>query len=280
MKNQKLNHFWLAVPLVLGLGAVTILFGILPKLMQDEYIYASQARNLPFSEHSFSNYLFSWVMGATKLCSGDSFYTCAKFINTTMFLAALIFVYLIAIRLLDQLWSVVVTSITALSPLAIQVSFFMPETMYFMVMTITVWLALVASEQGKYSLWVSVGAVLGLASLVKPHAIFLLPAIAVFALMVEVRRAEGTLKKYVYPPLLIIASFFITKAILGFAFAGNEGLRIFGGYGSLFESATKVIENRTLNNQETSLGESLLRVSKHLHLWQAHTFSFILALWL
>ena len=127
-------------------------------------------------------------MSGTKICSGESFYGCAKAINVLMFLVGILLVYLIAIRVLDLVWAVVAASITALSPLAIQTSFFMPETMYFMAMMLSVLIALVASEKGTYWLWGILGITLGLTSLVKPHAIFLLPAFMAFTFLIEARR--------------------------------------------------------------------------------------------
>ena len=247
------RHFWVLAPLVLGLGSVTMLFGVLPKIMQDEYVYSSQARNSPFGEHQLSNYLFSWVMSFTKLCSGESFYGCAKAINVLMFLVGILLVYLIAIRVLNQVWAVVVASITALSPLAIQTSFFMPETMYFMAMMFSVWIALVASEKGTYWLWGLLGVTLGLTSLVKPHAIFLLPALMAFTLLIEARRVGDAKKRKLMATLIVAAGFFVSKAAVGFAFAGVNGLRLFGGYESPVESTGRILRSETLNGQETSL---------------------------
>lgn len=269
----KTQHFWLVLPIVLGLGSVTMLFGVLPKIMQDEYVYSSQARNLPFDEHKFSNYLFSWVMSSTKFCSGDSFYTCAKSINALMFLVGILFVYAIAIKVLEAKWAVVATSITALSPLAIQVSYFMPETMYFLAMTITAWIAMVASEKGKMWLWGALGISLALTSFVKPHAIFLLPALMLFAYLIEARRADKSSINSFFAILGVTVAFFLSKFGVGFAFAGVDGLRLFGGYGSPIKSANRVIQSETFDGREVMLGgEPSTSIDAFLTVATSHLF--------
>lgn len=279
MSKLKSQHFWIALPMILGLGSVTMLFGVLPKIMQDEYVYSSQARNLPFSEHSFSNYLFSWVMSGTKLCSGEGFYTCAKSINAVMFLVGILLVYLIAIKVLEWKLAIVATSVTALSPLAIQVSFFMPETMYFMIMTFSVWIALLASQKGSYWLWSLLGISLGLASLVKPHAIFLLPALMAFTYLIEARRPVETPRKKLLSSLIVGASFFASKAVVGFAFAGETGLRLFGGYGSPVEGASRVLSSETFNGQEVTLaGEATTSIQALIAVAGSHLLMHIAAM--
>lgn len=239
--KQLLNvrSLWILLPLVLAGWAVSGLYRVLPQVMQDEYVYSSQARNLPFEEHRFSNYLFSWAMGATKVC-GEEFYSCVKAINNVFFLVAVVFTLLIALRYLSFGWAVFVSSITALSPLAIQVSFFMPETMYFMAMTITIWGTLKAMDSGKLVAWLFPGVLLGLAALVKPHAIFLLPAIVLFVSIVEYRRTVKLVSSLA-SAAIAATGFVSTKLGIGFVFAGEAGLEFFGGYGSPVERLREVV---------------------------------------
>lgn len=242
MKALTLQKLWGLLPLVLGLWAASGVFGVLPQIMQDEYIYASQARNLPFAEHPFANYLFSWVMSGTKLC-GTEFYGCVKGINTAVFLVGVFFTLLIASRYLSFYGAVFVASVTALSPLAIQVSFFMPETMYFTVMTISIWFALKASDKSFWWLWICVGASLGLAALVKPHAIFLVPAFAVFAFLIDFKKHNSNWVRALISGAAVAFGFVLAKLGFGFAFAGERGLRFFGGYGSPVERINEVVDS-------------------------------------
>ncbi|MCX6478145.1 MAG: glycosyltransferase family 39 protein, partial [Micrococcales bacterium] len=182
--KSKYEYFWLLIPIAFAAWSISRVWTVLPSIMGDEYVYTSAAKHLPFSEQYFSNYIFSWVMSATNLC-GTDFYVCTKSINSVSFALAILFTFLIASRYLTFGWSVFVASVTALSPIAIPVSYFMPEIMYFAAMTGVVLVALWAADKGKWQLWSLVGISLGLAALVKPHAIFMLPAFTIFALVVS-----------------------------------------------------------------------------------------------
>jgi phosphoglycerol transferase len=199
--------------------------------MQDEYIYTSQAKNLPFAEQFYSNYLFSSVMSLTNAC-GYEFYTCTKTINSFFFMGTVLLTFLIAIRFLTFRWSVFVASVTALSPIAVPVSYFMPETMYFTMMTLTIWLTLVVSKRQSWWLWIVSGLSLGATALVKPHAVFMLPAFVIFAFIFAYKKSGSSLLQALRASASVATGFMVTKFGLGFAFAGTEGLKLFGGYGS------------------------------------------------
>jgi phosphoglycerol transferase len=219
------------VPFILALWSISRVWTVLPSIMQDEYIYTSQAKNLPFAEQFYSNYIFSLVMGVTNYC-GDEFYTCTKSINSLFFLGTVLFTFLIASRFLTFRWSIFAASVTALSPVAIPVSFFMPETMYFSLMTFTVWLTLVVSKRENLLLWALPGISLGATALVKPHAIFMLPAFAVFAFVYAYKKYSSSWIKAIASASAVVVGFMATKLGLGYAFAGAAGLKFFGGYGS------------------------------------------------
>ena len=225
------EHSLVLVPLVLALWSISRVWTVLPSIMQDEYIYTSQAKNLPFAEQFYSNYLFSLVMGITNQC-GTEFYTCTKTINSFFFLATVVFTLLIALRFLTFKWSVFAASVTALSPVAIPVSYFMPEAMYFAMMTLTIWLTLVVSKAQPLWLWVLPGLSLGATALVKPHAIFMLPAFTVFAFIFVYKKCSSSWIKALVSSAAVVSGFMVSKLGLGFAFAGTAGLKFFGGYGS------------------------------------------------
>ncbi len=225
------EHSLILIPFVLALWSISRVWTVLPSIMQDEYIYTSQAKNLPFAEQFYSNYLFSLVMGITNQC-GTEFYTCTKAINSFFFLSTVILTLLIALRFLSFRWSVFAASVTALSPVAIPVSYFMPEAMYFAMMTLTIWLTLVVSKRDALWLWILPGLVLGGTALVKPHAIFMLPAFTVFAFIFVYKKFSSGWIKAVLASASLVTGFMVSKLGLGFAFAGTAGLKFFGGYGS------------------------------------------------
>lgn len=225
------EHALIVVPFVLALWSISRVWTVLPSIMQDEYIYTSQAKNLPFAEQFYSNYLFSLVMGATNYC-GDDFYACTKTINSFFFMGTVFVTLLIAMRFLTFRWSVFVASVTALSPIAIPVSYFMPETMYFSMMTLTIWLTLVVSKREGWVLWIISGLSLGATALVKPHAVFMLPAFVIFALIFAYKKSDSNWLHAIRAGAAVGVGFAVTKFGLGFAFAGTEGLKLFGGYGT------------------------------------------------
>jgi phosphoglycerol transferase len=108
----------------------------------------------------------------------------------------------------------------------------MPETMYFSMMTLTLWLTLVASQKQSWLFWIVSGLSLGTTALVKPHAVFMLPAFVVFALIFAYKKSDSNWLHAIRAGATVAVGFLITKFGLGFAFAGTEGLKLFGGYGS------------------------------------------------
>ena len=256
--KTKYEYFWLLLPVAFAAWSISRVWTVLPSIMGDEYVYASAAKHLLFAEQYFSNYIFSWVMSATNMC-GTDFYVCTKSINSVFFALAIIFTFLIAARFLTFGWSVFVASVTALSPIAIPVSYFMPEIMYFAAMTGVVLVALWVADKGKWQLWTLVGVSLGLAALVKPHAIFMLPAFTIFALMVSYKLASGSWVAGFRSAGSAILGFSMAKFGLGFLFAGIEGLKLFGGYSSPVDALTQVVQNEapTVSQEEGSSATGL-----------------------
>ena len=225
------EHALIFIPFILAAWSISRVWTVLPSIMQDEYIYTSQAKNLPFAEQFYSNYLFSLVMGITNSC-GDEFYACTKTINSFFFMGTVLLTFLIARRFLAFRWSVFVASVVALSPIAIPVSYFMPETIYFSMMTLTIWLTLIVSKRESWLFWIVSGLSLGATALVKPHAVFMLPAFVIFAFIFAFKKSDSSWLQGIRAGAAVAVGFLITKFGLGFAFAGTEGLKLFGGYGT------------------------------------------------
>jgi phosphoglycerol transferase len=249
----KAEYAWLALPFALALWSISRVWTVLPSIMQDEYIYTSQAKNLPFSEQLYSNYLFSLVMGLTNYC-GTEFYSCTKTINSFFFIGTVLFTFLIAVRFLTFRWAVFVASVTALSPVAVPVSYFMPETMYFSMMTVTIWLTLVVSKKENWLFWIISGLSLGATALIKPHAVFMLPAFLVFAFIFTFKQYQSGWFQGLRAAIVVVFGFVISKFGIGFGLAGAEGLKLFGGYsspvGALTGAATA--ENVSIGTEEVA----------------------------
>lgn len=227
MKSTLKEVLWLGVPVVALFVLIGRVFPVLPAVMQDEYIYSTQSRLVPFAEQQFPNYLFSWVYSSTSAC-GDGFYNCAKGLNILFFLVALIFIYLIARSLLGWQYAVAAVTFTILSPVGVSISFFMPETMYFAFMMATVWFITKASQRGKWIWWLFTGVVLGITTLVKPHALFALPVVFLFVVLLTIKSESRSWPRAIGTALLASASALPIKFGLGYAFAGQAGLSLFG----------------------------------------------------
>lgn len=221
------SYFWLVLPLIAAIFSISRVWNVLPAVMQDEYVYSMQARFTPFAEQLYPNYLFSWLYSGTNLC-GDGFYACGKSLNVIFFLAALAFIFLIARRLLGVTWAAMIATVAALSPMHVYVSYFMPEAMYFAFIMASIWLVLIAGQKHKLLWWVIAGVVLGLSSLVKPHALFTLPAFLLFTVLIARRKEAGSLAKGLLAGAGQLLAFAAIKFGLGFLIAGPEGLTLFG----------------------------------------------------
>ena len=258
--KSKYEYFWLLLPVAFAAWSISRVWTVLPSIMGDEYVYTSASKHLPFAEQYFSNYIFSWVMSATNMC-GTDFYVCTKSINSVSFALVILFTFLIAARFLTFGWSVFVASVTALSPIAIPVSYFMPEIMYFAAMTGVVLVALWVADKGKWQLWALVGISLGLAALVKPHAIFMLPAFTIFALIVAYKFSHGQWMSGLKSAGATLVGFVIAKFGVGFALAGTAGLSVFGGYSTPVEALLQVTENESpLISEQLGTGQSGLEL--------------------
>lgn len=223
----------LTVPTFAAFYSVMRVQPVLPAVMMDEYFYSVQSRFTPYETQAIPNFLFSWLYSSTNACGAD-FYSCAKGLNFVFFLVMLTFIFLIALRLLGFFWATAVTTITALSPAHVYVSYFMPEAMYFAFMAAVIYLFLLAGDKNSLSWWFLGGALLGLTSLVKTHALFAVPAFVLFALLVTIRREGGSSTKSLSAGLSTLAAFVILKFGGGFVFAGTSGLSLFG---SSYESS-------------------------------------------
>jgi phosphoglycerol transferase len=261
-KTNLAQEFVVLIPILISLFSISRVWNVLPSIMGDEYIYSSQARNLPFIEHTYSNYLFSWVMSFTNTC-GPGFYSCTKAINSIFFIGTVVLTFVIARRLMSISWAAFASSIIALSPISIPVSHFMPETMYFFMMLLTVWTSLLVAKNPRWWAWGLPGAVVGLSSLVKPHAVFLVPAFLLFALIVQFKSSQNPWLDSVKSAAANLIGFTVAKFGVGFIFAGEMGLRLFGGYGSpvnALNSAASVVKD-SIEAEPTTGIEILLQVS-------------------
>lgn len=261
MSNQKVSatnggvNWWLfrekpgefAKVLAIGISAaiVVMLFvlprigSVLPKILGDELLYSQHARLLSPSEWTLPNYLFYWVFSSTNAC-GYEFYSCGKSINFTLLLGIGFVIYLTA-RLVAAPWpSLYLAVLTLIGPIAVYASYFTPDTMFFLGMSIVIYRSLRANSESKFHQWILLGAILGVTSTVKPHALFVIPALVVYSMFLISKYDVKGIGRGILNSGILILSTLSAKFALGFAIAGPKGLSLFGpNYEGAWDSATR-----------------------------------------
>lgn len=214
--------------------------GRYPTIFSDEYFYSKFSRFLPFSNSSIPVYVYLMIYRITNIC-GDQFLFCARILNALFFVAATPFIYAIAKRVCSRNVSFMVVLLALLGPINSYTVYFMPESLYFFWFWVFTWFILQLDNSSKARLWCLSGVLLGLFALVKPHAVFLLPAIVGYIVYVT-RRKEGVWLQRSFRNIgLFMIGAFVTKLLLGYFFAGKAGVTILGvGYAS---ALTTVLPN-------------------------------------
>lgn len=204
-----------------------------PAILGDEYLYSINARKAapwdPSPAGDFSNYLFNLVYSSTNLC-GDAFYTCGKLLNLVFFVGFLTVIFIVAKRYMNYWIAFAFTVLAGLSPLSVYTSMFLPEMMYFFFLSLVFVAVLKAAETYDWKDWAVVGALVGITSLVKPHAWLSAIAIGIFLVILGLTNA-----KYRFVPLFkaigaVSIAAILGRVIIGFLVAGPKALSFFGQY--------------------------------------------------
>lgn len=229
---------------------------IRPAILGDEYIYSANSRLTQFwanpIQGDFSNYLFNFVYKSTLLC-GDSFYTCVKGLNLVFYSLTLVVLLAIALYLSKAAWlSIAIVGGLAVSPVSIYVSLFLPETLYFFLLTVVLHFLLRAAETEDPRIWWIVGVGLGLAALVKPHALLSLPALGVYALSLNVAR-RSDFKTLIQKAAWFLGALAIVRAGIGFLIGGPQALGLAGQY-----LGSTAVANLTQTEGRSAEGDSIV----------------------
>jgi phosphoglycerol transferase len=114
----------------------------------------------------------------------------------------------------------------------------MPEALFFFSFWLLTWFILRLDHSSSSKSWCFAGILLGLSALVKPHALFFLPAIVIYILYVS-RKKEGkwALQAFKNAGSFIVFSF-LSKFLIGYFFAGGAGVTLFGPFYEKVASST------------------------------------------
>ena len=210
--------------------------GLMPYIFTDELSYSMFSRLLPLREASVPSYLYLWMFAATSAC-GTGFLECVRYGNEVLFVAAAPFLYLTACRVCSKSTALVLALVALAGPVNTYTSYFMPESAYFFGFSVLAWISLVPAPRWQH-LGLAGGMVIGVLSLVKVHALFLLPAQLVFVFAACYLQGDQWLRRGAGAAALTLLVMLAVRYALGYALAGNAGLQLLG---SLYSSqaATK-----------------------------------------
>jgi hypothetical protein len=234
MNNATFNDrrwTWLMVGAIVVISAWLVwrASGIHPSIFADEWYYSKMSRLQPLAESMIPSYLYMWLFRATNAC-GTHFYDCVHIGNVLFFGASAPFVYLSARQVAGRAVAAVIAVLSLLAPNNVFTVYFMPEAMYYFGFCVLSWVALTRTSWHWAVHAAATGAILGLMSLVKVHALFLVPALCLF--LIYGRWAEGGrwIIQGVAAMAAALACMFALKFGLGYLFAGNSALHLFGSF--------------------------------------------------
>lgn len=204
-----------------------------PAILGDEYIYSQSARHgTPWGPQitgDFSNYLFNLVYSVTNVC-GPGFYTCGKIVNLVFFVGFIFLIFIAALRVMPFWASLGFISAAGLSPLSVYTSMFLPESMYFFFLGLLLLVLLHAMKEQGWRNWAIVGAVIGTASLVKPHAWMAVIPIAIFIFVLCLDHKKRFFKDLALAGGALVGGAILARLVIGFIVAGPKALSFFGAY--------------------------------------------------
>lgn len=218
----------------LGVWIYSRVWMVNPAILGDEYLYSMNARKAgPWDAPAvgdFSNYLFNLVYQGTNLCS-DSFYSCVKILNIWFFLGFIWCLFIVGKRLAGYWVGMAGMLATGLSPLSVYTSMFLPESMYLFFMGLLFLSLMNALRTNSTTAWALAGFLIGISSLVKPHAWLTFIALAVAFLATypwgQGQRPILTIGRKI---LSVIAAAVAARIVAGFVVAGPKGIAFFGQY--------------------------------------------------
>ena len=234
-RNTRIPSLVLAAGMALvGWYLLQRTLGLSPGVFADEWYYSKMARLMPLSEATLPSWLYLLVFGASSCC-GPGFLDCARIGNALFHVGAAPFLYLVARRVMPAPLACAIALLSLLLPLNLYTSFFMPESMYFFGFAVLAWVALCGLAWRPWLHALLAGLVLGLMSLVKVHAIFLLPALCLYLVYASRVRAAGDkggawIARGLGAAALALVTAVVVKLLLGWLLAGEAGLTLFGAF--------------------------------------------------
>lgn len=256
MKYLEKRVVGILVLVAVSLFQLLIHLPLLPSIMQDEYVYLSQALFNPLSADVYGNFVYSFIYSPLAMF-GESFYVIAKLINTFFLFGFTLVVYLFGVEFIGRKLALLIAVATGFGSISLYSSFFMPEMMFYFFASITLlflYKAISGTESGWFWFIASLGS-LTLTGLVKPHAFILWIGLLLFLILMMVRYREKRSVLTAWVSSLLVA-YPALKLFLGFVLAGEAGLTFLGkGYE---ESLFRFVERLGIVSSESLSASSSL----------------------
>jgi hypothetical protein len=224
---------------------------MLPVVMQDEYVYRRQVLLLIPAEYEYPNYLFSGL----ALLAEDSpigFYAAIKLQNTLAVAIAIGVVYWALSQLTNRSIALVASAVFLVIPSIFQSSFYMPDMFLSAFLAASLALLLLAVNRGlgwRSWPWIAAAVFLSFALLSKPHSLFFVIGIIVFATFELIR------SRRLSPVFMVVGLALTIRLVTGFFVAGPAGLNLIGlSYSQSIVGAPGRFSQQSLN--ATGLGGS------------------------
>lgn len=232
-------------PVILAAGTLLValvvffrIHALYPTVFGDEWTYSRMSRLEPLSRAAIPSFLYLSLYRLTNFC-GDGFLSCARLMNVAFFFSAIPFIYLIARKVATPALAVWIALLVAIDPMNSYTAYFMPEAMFFFAFWLFAW-SLLRLDAAHKSVDLIVPAVLfGFLALVKPHPIFMYPALIVYlGYMSRQATYAAWLRLWAMRSAIFVGVSLLAKLAISSIFAGKAGLTLFGGfYGSIVTHA-------------------------------------------
>lgn len=234
-----------AVAAIMALALVLLLMrssGIYPTVFGDEYTYSSMARVLPLSSASIPNYLYLSIYKSTLMC-GDGFVSCTKLLNALFFVLASPFIFMVARRFCSARVAVLIVALSMLGPINSYTTYFMPEALFYLTFWVSVWYFLTLDSSAPWQRWALLGVLMGCSSLVKPHALFVVPAFCLCIAYFAYKDVDRWFVTAVKNAAIFFGVMLLTKWGFSYLVAGKAGLTLFGNfYATTLESSASSLD--------------------------------------
>lgn len=232
-------------------------WGTQPQIMADEWSYSRMARLQELGESIVPSWLYLWLARGSNAC-GERFYDCIHVGNVLFMVAAAPFVYGIGRLVAGRGVALAIAVAATLAPLNLYTTYFMPETAYYFGFCVLSWVALARSGQPGLRWSLELGLVLGLLSLIKVHALFLVPPLILFMFYARWAAGGPWLAPALGSVIMTLAMAAAVKFGLGWLLAGPAGLQLLGGF---YQANADSAGARTL---ESTLGPVLVSGLGHM----------------